>query len=396
MKWTEWYPHARPGEPPLPNGFSYRYRVLRRSEPVRVETFGPFEVSTIASYFFSELYDGKSQLATMGEFTVKHRGEPVTIESQDPDSSAGTISLNRADEVAGIGGAQPALLVHFVDPPPSGTCYLLSDTAGTLNATHLPGCGSPFNAVPLTSLTERFRKSRDRLVPRGNLDRLTLAKPGLYLVYTTALDTRRFSVHKFDDNDDVSIANMPPLAASPDERSFARYVSSNDSPALLVTDVIANHNYVVPIDPARMRYKESDALNPAWVTHHFEWQRGSNGVDSLVERKNFVPIPYRGDLSLGDFPSYELTPAGEPLRDALIEFLATEMDGERLGPEPGTYEHRMKVNGQSIRVGYATGYKKYVSVTLERGSTEKSVLEAIAKRFDAALATGKYDAMFGR
>jgi hypothetical protein len=39
MQWTEWYPHARPGDPPLADGFQYRYRVRKRSEPVRTPCY---------------------------------------------------------------------------------------------------------------------------------------------------------------------------------------------------------------------------------------------------------------------------------------------------------------------------------------------------------------------
>ena len=401
MQWTPWYPQARPGAPPLPNGFTYRYRVQRRSEPVRTETFGPFEVSTIASYFFDEQFGEGSRLAASAVFTLKHRGHPLTVNGQASDSSADTIRFDRADAVAAIGGAEPALLVHFVDPTSPGGCYLLSEAAGALRSQHVPECGSPFNAMPLTSDSTVFRKGAQRLVPRGTFDRLTLAQPGLFLISETVVDTRRLSVRPFTEpDDDVSIAvSTPPLAISPDERSFARFgyaEHSTENPALRVTDVVDNRSYVVRIDPARMRYPNLEALDPAWVLHHFTWQRGGNGIDSLVERPGFVPLPYHGGLTLSkSYSAYKLEPAREELRAAAIEFLVAEMHGERVPVDSGAYEHPVRIDGKTVNVAYGSS-PSYVSVTLEHGATDRTLLETIARRFDAALATGKYDAMFGK
>ena len=403
MRWTPWYPHARPGAPPLPNGFTYRYRVQKRSEPVRTETFGPFEVSTIASGFFDEQFGDSSRLAASAEFTLRHRGQPLAVEGQASDSSAGSVRYDRADAVAAIGGPEPALLVQFVHASTPGACYLLSERAGAIASQHVPDCASSFNARPLTSDVAVFRRGRELLVPRGTFDRLTFATPGLYLVSSTVLDTRRLTVRPFSvPDDDVSIAvSTPPLALSPDERSFARFgyaEHSDENPALRVTDVVANRSYVVRIDQRRMRYPNLEALDPAWVLHHFAWQRDANdpnGVDSLVERSGFVPLAYHGELTLSkNFSAYKLEPAREALRDAVIEFLVAEMNGERVPVDSGAYEHPVKVHGQTVNVAYGSS-PSYVSVSLDRGAADQTLLQTIARRFDAALATGKYDAMFG-
>ena len=38
--------------------------------------------------------------------------------------------------------------------------------------------------------------------------------------------------------------------------------------------------------------------DPAWIAHHFEWKRGSDGTDRLAERAHFTPLPYYGTLSV--------------------------------------------------------------------------------------------------
>jgi len=290
--------------------------------------------------------------------------------------------------------------VHFVDRPTGGACYLLSDRAGQLQTDFVPTCPSTFEARPLTSDPGVFHAGVRRLTPRGWLDRRTFATPGLYLVARTVVDTRRLAVRHFDVPDNLSeIPSVAPLGVSPDERSIVRFSydeHSETKPVVVVTDVVANERYVLPVDPARMRYATLDVLDPAWLAHHFRWERNAQGVDRLVERKDFVPIPYHGKLSIdGDYRAYRLEPAREELRDAIIEFLVREMNGVRVPVDSFAYDHPVKVNGQNVNVAHGSS-PPYVSVSLDRGVTDIALLRTIAQRLDAELATGKYDAMFGR
>jgi hypothetical protein len=143
-----------------------------------------------------------------------------------------------------------------------------------------------------------------------------------------------------------------------------------------------------------MRYKRVEDVDPAWLAHHFAWERGPDGADRLAERKGFVPIPYRGELSVtpGSVSSYRLEPARAALCDALIAFLASEFRAERL-TVPDDYHHPLRVDGQQVTVGCFPDHG-YVDVQAEYGATDLRVLETIARRFDAELATGEYDALF--
>ena len=399
FEWTEWYPHARAGAPPLPDGFQYRYRVQKRSEPVRAETIGPFEISTIASYFFDETLQGKTRLATMGYFTVKYRSRQITVPSQDADSAGAQTS--KIDELATIPGSQTALLAHFYTSPSNGACYLLIDRPNDgLKIELVPGCVSPFAARPLTSDTTTFRQGAERRVPRGRIDRLAFEKPGLYVLANAVLDSRRLLVRTIELPDDFTLVpSVPPLGVSPDERSFARFgygEHRSENPVILVTDVVANQRYTVPIDPKRMRYAKLEVLDPAWLTHHFEWRRGAGGADALFERKDFVPIPYRGQLTLNkDWNEYRLEPAGEGLRQAILEFLVAEFNGTRTEMDASAYQIPVTIDGHKVNVANGSSFD-YVSISLDHGDTNLVLLETIAKRFDAALATGKYDSLFGK
>ena len=398
FEWTEWYPHARPGAPPLADGFTYRYRVQKRSEPVRTETIGQFDVQTIASYFYDEMLDGKTMLATNGRFRVEHRGQPVVVDAKQSESKAETERLDQADEVAVIGGTRPALLVHFADRAGQGPCYVLSDDAERLHTLYVPNCGYANGSV-LTSDTAAFRAG-ERKVPRGRINRIVFATPGLYSVDRTILDTRRLAVHQYKFPEDFSIyPAVSPLGVSPDERSFVRFGGDYDGQtnqthtALAVADFVGSRSYLVSVDEARMRYATLEAIDPAWLMHHFTWQKGSDGIDSLVEREGFVPIPYHSRRVEGS--GYWFEPARQPLRDAILDLLVSDFKGERVPVESYAYEYPVKIDGQVVNVAYGES-AHYVAVSLPRGATDTKLLDTVVHHVDAALATGKYDAMFGR
>lgn len=53
----------------------------------------------------------------------------------------------------------------------------------------------------------------------------------------------------------------------------------------------------------------------------------------------------------------------------------------------------MTIDGHKVNVANGSDFS-YVAIALEQGDTNFALLETIAKRFDAALATGKYDSLF--
>ena len=396
MEWTEWYPHARPGSPPLPNGFTYRYRVQKRSAPVRTETIGPFEVQTIASHFVNELVDDRTVLGTVGEFKVKHHGTSVTVAAPSTDSPPAGSRMETADGVAVIAGPRPTLLAHFTDAEDrSGACYVLTDESDQLRMVHVPGCQSATGSI-LSSDSAAFRNG-SRAVPRGRINRVAFEQPGVYVVGESVLDTRTLAVHAYSLPDEFSIVPaVAPLGISPDGRSFVRFGSHYDGgnrTSIAVADFIGKRSYLLNVDEARMRFATFDAIDPAWLMHHFEWQRGSDGVDTLVERTGFVPIPYHGRWAMED--SYWYEPAREPLRDAVIQFLVSEFKGEIVPVDSFAYEHPVKIGGEVLNVAYGES-GNYVAVSLPNGVTDRKLLETVVRRLDQLFATGRYDDLFGK
>ena len=112
-----------------------------------------------------------------------------------------------------------------------------------------------------------------------------------------------------------------------------------------------------------------------------------------------MPLAYHGQFSADtDYPNYQLEPAGPPLRAALEAWLVSELQAEALpgNAEPDAFSHSFLINGVEVNV-MVIDTPGYVSIAFPTGkSGDPAVIGAIGKRFDEALATGKYDEMFGK
>ncbi len=404
LQWSDWYPHARPGEPPLPDGHTYRFKVVPRSQPIRADAFGPFEIRTIAESFDTRAWgDQPATWSAAARFAILYRGQPVVIERRgavkDPDTVEDpNARYERADAVATIPGPRPALLVQVDAPYTTGHAYLLVDDGGRLSIEYVAYGEHALDMPPLTADTAVFEAHRGKHAPRGRIDRTTYARGGLYLFNGAVLDTRSLAVRRFAAHRNAaSLDSVPPLALSPDERSFVRVdvaAGSSDAYVLAVTDTLTRETYALPIDQARTRFAAPDRLDPAWVAHYFRWDRDAGGVDRLVAREGVAPLPYRGILTSdgSGYREYRIQPARESLRGALVEFLAAEFKGDRQPAEAGAYAHEVRIDGRAVSVAYDTG-DHHVGVFMDRGG-DSQLVAAIAERFDAAVASGAYDRHF--
>jgi len=188
-----------------------------------------------------------------------------------------------------------------------------------------------------------------------------------------------------------------PLGISPDGRSFVRlgFADDHESHVLVTTDVERNTTLTVPIDAARTRLGAVSALDPEWLTHYYEWHREGDGSYRLVAREQVAPLPYRGTVttSSGAYREYHVEPAGDAMFQALVAFLRDEMGATRSTEDERAVGYRVTVEGQHVYVIHDESTRR-VGVYMDRGVDSRLVLEVA--RFDAALATGKYDGMFLR
>ena len=400
LEWSDWLPRFRPGVTVPPDLLSYRYRVQKVTQPIRTETIGPFEVATTASVFYPDQQDRRTVYAAAASFGIRYRGQPLVIEGTTSPTGTATERFDRIDEVAVVPGATPALLIH-VDPPSSaGYCYLITADGEKARIEYVAELSTGAKGQPLTTDTAVFRAASSRVAVRGRIDRIGYEHPGLYRLGSAVIDTRRLVVRQF--TSDTAVRDEPsvaPLGISPDERSFVTYASTGGSapaPLLLVTDFVAGRTYTLPIDPVRMRYPRPESLDPTWLEHHFEWQRGHDGVDQLAERRHFVPLPYRGEVSV-DYNggrTYRIERGTEGLRGALLDFLVREFQAERQPADSGAFEVPLTIAGQTLGVVYSPD-SHYISLSMRPGGSQDTTLvPMIGQRFDAALATGRYDSLF--
>lgn len=383
LTWSGWLPHARSGSAPLPDQFTYRFRVSRQSEPLRIERAGPFEIASIVRYFYN--VQGSDRLAANSLFRVLYKGQPVA-------------GFEKAESVALVAAAKATLLVQADRPDGGGACHLLVDEGERVRVETIDGCTAPAGARPITSDPARFKEARALVPLPGWLDRATFTAPGLYLTGNTVLDTRTLQHWTIATPAPYPISEVPPLALSRDEHSFVRFAhdGSEDNPVLVVVDFHANRSSAVPIDRARMRYSTYAAIDPAWVDHHFEWIRAGDGAETLAPRARFAVLPHTGEFTPnkpGQYQSYTIRPGREALRTAVMNILLAEPGAERLPDELNGYHQRLRIDGRLLSVTIVDS-EPYVYVAMESGKEEPDFMARIAARLDAAFATGKYDDAF--
>ncbi len=398
FEWSPWYPAPPSGSAEWPvDKFSIRYRIQPRNEPVRVERVGDFEIATIASGF---MRDEHGAMAASARFDIRYRGQALDFDADSGPSSPDR--AGRAEAVGVVAGEVPALMVVASDRSNAGQCYLVSAAGESARIERVGECGYAADADLLTADSARFHAHRSRVTVRGTIDRVTYREPGLYQVGQAVVDTRHLTIRPLPafPEDITELSYLKPLSLSPDQRSLVRIIYQGhlaSTPALLVVDVVSGTTTVLPIDRGRMRYGEPTDLDPAWVDHHFHWVRRDDGADHLERRERFTPLPYRGQLSTSHDGGYYYTlkPAGQPLADAVVAFLVSDLGGTVVPRGEYITWDKVRIGERTVSI-MATGSSAdgYVMVSLETGEKDPELIPEVARRFDQALASGKYDSLF--
>ncbi|MFN8651825.1 MAG: hypothetical protein U0133_08010 [Gemmatimonadales bacterium] len=397
LAWSEWLPKLRPGVPSAAGGVTYRWRLVPEDQPVRTQRFGDFEVATIASSVSAYAWSGEPRTwSASAKFAIGYRGTPVVIASDSSDPGR-VFQYPQVDAVALMPGADTALLVLVNGVSGSGEVWLVEGRGSEVRTRYIAHGGNWASAPLVTSDSALFARSRPNDL-QGRVDETRFSVPGLYLFPGVLFDTRTRLTHAFESEGSYNILDhLPPLGLSPDERSFVRVgydPDSSDQKTLEVFSTDGAERYRLPLDFYRMRVGEADDLTPADVAGSFEWKRGADGRDRLVPRAHPVPRPYTGVMSSNDpgYREYRLHLATEGLRTAMVDWLVNAMQGERLPVDSGAYAEEVRVRGQVVYLSWSEA-DGHVGVWVDSGTDTRIVLE-IARRFNAALATGRYDRFF--
>jgi hypothetical protein len=106
------------------------------------------------------------------------------------------------------------------------------------------------------------------------------------------------------------------------------------------------------------------------------------------------PLPYRGTFRqpMSSSREYLVKPAGAAMFDAFTAWLAAEMGATRTPEGLAASSYQVHVDGQVVHVSNDES-DHHVGIYIDSGKDSRLVTK-IGERFDAALATGKYDALF--
>jgi hypothetical protein len=194
--------------------------------------------------------------------------------------------------------------------------------------------------------------------------------------------------------------NVPPFGSPSNGTTFARFASGDGGaapPLTLLTDVVQNRAYTVPIDATRMRWAALDDPTPAWFAHHLKWQHEFDGVDTMVARAHVDGIPYHAARSIDDLGVLRLrfSSGGDKLRAAIVEMPGITFRVEHGELTRGTYDYIVAVDGVPGRIG-TPGEDGDAKVVSARAMPDNAPPYRIANLVDTNFATGMYDAAFTR
>lgn len=217
-----------------------------------------------------------------------------------------------------------------------------------------------------------------------------------------------------------------PVALSPDMRSIVRIVTLDEYDAsgnthlgkslhLFVNNFVEDSSYSIEIDRTRMRYTpiinnsfSADDIDRQWLDHHFEWQKGADGNDRLVERSSFTPWAHRGWLSgyYNDL-SFRLDSVKPELMDKLEEFLAANFGAKRIkrehSDESGSIytSLELQIDDKVINASFQSDEYSdpslsfwHSAATTEDNAPTAELMKKIAQAINEALQSGAYDEYF--
>lgn len=396
--WSEWLPAGA-------NDLQYRFRVVKRNEPARTQVVGPFTIGTMVESIDARLpHDAPISLTAHAQFLVTHNGAPVRVtglvserdyfdaNSESKDSIAQYASISA---VAVVPGTTPALVVQVDASYGSGYTYVITSTGADVKISYLSHCGSGEQlAVRLGSGDSTSASSAGRHL-EGLLDEQLFQSPGLYLTASAVFDTRTLQVHRvppvrYQRSEPTKKA---PLSLSPDELRYVRIADGDSLPVLTEITIRTGAIRNVPLRFASSPTGNYVDVDGAWFDHYFAWEPEADGELRVTARPNADVMPRRGTLlEKQGSREYRLEHAKAELSEALISFLESAMRGVRGNVDAGDgYRYtEVRIGTDTVTVSFSD---EIISVWAKTGANTL-VVANIARKFDAALATRRYDKLF--
>lgn len=369
---------------------------------------GPFEIVAegrrISAGGFPNTSGNPFRTMEVTSFRVNYQGKPVIVHHGNRDIGQFWIVLRLMD------APHPSLIVATND------VHLITENNGQLVT-------RSFEPEPSTNTAMLQWLDGDKGQPSPVLDFGIARTPvtdtslegGRYLRSRYAvLDVKTLELKPFDAWLDrrpgesmagLNASGQPAIAFSPQHTQFVALGSDDQrEPGLLVIDFDARRCHGVPIDRAAMRMRDGEDVTPAWVAHHYEWERDTEGRDKLVPRADFAPWPWQGRVVPfgGHFVEYRIDPVGEPGLGAIRDWLVRTFGGAWVpdpSPSATTQPPVWQPPDSTVRLNVSWRDER-VSVyeTTSSGASRTAEGEAwvrrVAERFDGELRTGQWDRYF--
>lgn len=355
---------------------------------VREEAVGNYSVVTRDVGYLAGWNEGRVQRRTTQSYSIRYRGRPFELEGRGGMMGDEIRRYGSVNAVVTFDSSEPALIVNVGDPNNLNFHYLLREVDGQPSVELLTR-NSGYTRARFADVADGGFVYRDPSQHHIHLSGGHWMLLGQRLV----LDTRTFERYPIDSAFKAGVTIHEPLLMSPDRRSIVFRGSRYPELVIAVADFRTPLTYRIEVDRSRMRFAEAQQVDAAWVEHHFTWQPDDAGVDRLVARDNFEPLPFKGLLrparSLHDSAMYTIEHVGKAMQRRLVEFIVDRFGGTRVEEDGEVIVVRL--DDVQLRVAQRDNYVSLSSGFMER--TER--IDQIAAAFDGLLASGELDGFFG-
>ena len=360
----------------------------------QVEQLGPFGLVTHRTQYRYGWNEGQVRTGTDEHYSLRYKGQPFSFAGKSGMFGDDTVRYQAVNALITFPAPEPAVIVNVGDPNNSSFYYLVREVKGAAAAEFVADGRGGVSAEWLDPV-DHSKKIADVALHRGRMEGGRFLLLGDY----TVLDTQTLKSYTFAYHPDAGHNQFkPPMEMSPDRRSFVRWGSTDspeNHPALIVYDFMTPSSYFLRLDRKIHRFHGWEEVDLAWLHHYFEWRKGADGQDRLVERANVTPLPYHGNLSeTGEkYREYRIQPVTGEMEDALAGFIEREMGGVRQ-PAAAQYGDDVIVFRMGDHTVFVSDHEDHASVYSDHESNSGQAVIAIAKRFDEELKTRKYDHLF--
>lgn len=366
--------------------------------PDRVDRIGGLEIVTHSR---REAVGDGGQTGISQHWSLRWQGQPLALDSRGGPFGEQPQRLQRVNALYVIGEGEGAeVLVNVGDPNNTSAFHALRQSGGALQTPLLCIALGGDTWVAWADALQRQPLHGPRFERLSGGRWLQLGSRCLY-------DTRNRRVAAVPAAPEGSavLHRLGALAIAPDGRRAA-WLGQSEADIrrlqLLVADLDQPRWTVLPVDRSRMRYATLDAIDPAWVAHHFEWRRGRDGRDQLHERARFEPLPRRGRYLAPPAAQYSLEDTLAGTRHRLAAFLQQRFQAQPrpLRPHESDAFVPLLLRGEEVMVSDVSIHvtpsgKPYWPGQAGDPAVQQQLIREIGAAIDAELAAGRLRELFG-